>query len=592
ASLHKTAAVSVICSDKTGTLTRNEMTVTGILTAEELIRVTGVGYTPDGEFYTTENKLEIETLPTVEWLLKAAVLCNDASLDLVESEWKITGDPMEVALLTAACKADLVADALNTHYPRQDVIPFDAEHRFMATLHHDHQGHDFIFVKGAPERLLADCHWQQNAKGENQPLNLNYWQQQLEALAASGQRVLAVAMKPANAGQQELNFEDLKQDLVLLGLLGLMDPPREEAIVAIKACHGAGIQVKMITGDHAATASAIAGQLALKNSERVMTGAELNELDDEALRQKVETISVFARTSPEHKLRLVSALQANQHIVAMTGDGVNDAPALKRADVGIAMGRSGTEAAKEASEMVLADDNFASIVRAVREGRTVYDNLKKAILFLLPINGGESLSIIVAVIAGLTLPITPIQILWVNMVSSVALAMVLAFEPGEEGSMQRQPRNRSEKMLSGLLIWRISFVSVLFLIGIYGIYIWSQAQGATIEESRTYAVNTLVMMEIFYLFNVRCLNVASWSIRQWFTSKMAFISLGLVVLLQLAFTYLPIMQQLFVTEAVSLFYWVVIFGIGVAVYLILEVEKTIRRALIGRNVTQPSTSTG
>lgn len=585
-------AVSVICSDKTGTLTRNEMTVTGIVTAEELIRVTGVGYTPDGEFYAAENKLEIETLPTVEWLLKAAVLCNDASLDLVDSEWKITGDPMEVALLTAACKADLVADILNAHYPRQDIIPFDAEHRFMATLHHDHQGHDFIFVKGAPERLLADCHLQQNAKGENQPLDLNYWQQQLEALAASGQRVLAVAMKPADAGQQELNFEDLKQDLVLLGLLGLMDPPREEAIVAIKACHGAGIQVKMITGDHAATASAIAGQLALKNSEQVMTGAELNELDDEALRQKVETISVFARTSPEHKLRLVSALQANQHIVAMTGDGVNDAPALKRADVGIAMGRSGTEAAKEASEMVLADDNFASIVRAVREGRTVYDNLKKAILFLLPINGGESLSIIVAVIAGLTLPITPIQILWVNMVSSVALAMVLAFEPGEEGSMQRQPRNRSEKMLSGLLIWRISFVSVLFLIGIYGIYIWSQAQGATIEESRTYAVNTLVMMEIFYLFNVRCLNVASWSIRQWFTSKMAFISLGLVVLLQLAFTYLPIMQQLFVTESVSLFYWVVIFGIGVAVYLILEVEKTIRRALTGLNVTQPSTSTG
>ncbi|MDX1574142.1 MAG: HAD-IC family P-type ATPase [Methylophaga sp.] len=585
-------AVSVICSDKTGTLTRNEMTVTSIVTGEDLIHVTGVGYAPDGEFYTAENVIEIENLPTVEWLLKAAALCNDASLSLVEAEWKTTGDPMEVALLTAAYKADFVVDDLHKHYPRQDVIPFDAEHRFMATLHHDHDGHDFIFVKGAPERLLADCQWQQDANGENKPLAITYWHQQLDKLAASGRRVLAVAMKPANAGQQELNFGDLKQDLVLLGLLGLMDPPREEAIIAIKAAHAAGIQVKMITGDHAATASAIAGQLALTNSEQVMTGNELNELDDETLRQKVETISVFARTSPEHKLRLVSALQANQHVVAMTGDGVNDAPALKRADVGIAMGRSGTEAAKEASEMVLMDDNFASIVRAVREGRTVYDNLKKAILFLLPINGGESLSIIVAVFAGLTLPITPIQILWVNMVSSVALAMVLAFEPSEEGSMQRQPRNRSEKILSGLLLWRITFVSLLFSIGIYGIYLWSQVQGASVEESRTYAVNTLVMMEVFYLFNVRCLHVASWSIRQWFTSKMAFISLGLVMLLQLAFTYLATMQQLFATEAISLFYWIVILGIGIALYLILEVEKAIRRALTGRNITQLSTSNG
>lgn len=572
-------AVSVICSDKTGTLTRNEMTVTTLVTADSKVNISGVGYAPEGAFHHNDSIIDINEFPTAEWLLRASALCNDASLHLTDGQWKITGDPMEVALLTAAYKADWDPATLNQDYPRQDVIPFDAAHRFMATLHHDHQGHDTIFVKGAPERLLEDCKVQMDGNGASQALDHEYWQEQLKILAASGQRVLAVAMKPAQPAQQELNFQDLESNLVLLGLVALMDPPREEAIEAIKACKSAGIQVKMITGDHAATASAIAEQLALNNPQQVITGAELSELDDATLQQKVNTVDVFARTSPEHKLRLVTALQANQHTVAMTGDGVNDAPALKRADVGIAMGRSGTEAAKEASEMVLADDNFASIVRAVREGRTVYDNLKKAILFLLPINGGESLSIIAAVLAGLTLPIMPLQILWVNMVSSVALAMVLAFEPGEEGSMQRRPRERSERMLSGLLVWRITLVSILFLTGIYGIFLWSQAQGASVEASRTYAVNTLVMMEVFYLLNVRCLNVASWSIRQWFTSKMAFVSLGLVVVLQLGFTYLPFMQTLFSTAAVSLEYWLIIFVIGCVFYLILEVEKTLRRML-------------
>ncbi|HSG92297.1 MAG TPA: HAD-IC family P-type ATPase, partial [Methylotenera sp.] len=395
-----------------------------------------------------------------------------------------------------------------------------------------------------------------------------------------GQRVLAVAIKTTTAEQTTLNFADLEADLVLLGLLGFMDPPREEAVKAIADCARAGIQVKMITGDHAATASAIAAQLGLKNPTGVITGSELDQLSDAELNQQINNISVFARTSPEHKLRLVSALQSQRHIVAMTGDGVNDAPALKRADVGIAMGQSGTEAAKEAAEMVLADDNFASIVRAVSEGRTVYDNLKKAILFLLPINGGESLSIIAALLAGLTLPITAIQILWVNMVSSVALSMALAFEPAEENAMQRQPRQRNEKMLSVLLVWRISLVSILFLAGIFGIFTWSQSQGASLEQSRTYAVNTLVVMEVFYLFNVRCLNVASWSIRQWFTSKIAWLSLLLVMLLQLAFTYLPIMQTLFSSKPVSVHYWVIIFAIGLAVYLLLEFEKALRRRLL------------
>lgn len=573
-------AVSVICSDKTGTLTRNEMTVTELVTADNTYNLTGVGYEPTGTLQIGDQPVNPDTAATVSLLIQSAALCNDASLHHQQGQWQMTGDPMEVAILVSAIKADMQPEELNSQFPRQDVIPFDADHRFMATLHHDHQQHNFMVVKGAPERLLADCHWQQTAEGERVPLDSEYWHQQMQKLAGQGQRVLAVATKNIAKQQTTLNFSDLDEDLVLLGLLGFMDPPREEAVRAIADCAAAGIQVKMITGDHAATASAIAAQLGLKNPAGVITGSELDQLSDAELHQQIDHISVFARTSPEHKLRLVSALQSQRHIVAMTGDGVNDAPALKRADVGIAMGKSGTEAAKEAAEMVLADDNFASIVRAVSEGRTVYDNLKKAILFLLPINGGESLSIIAAVLAGLTLPISAIQILWVNMVSSVALAMALAFEPAEENAMQRQPRQRDEKMLSGLLVWRVSLVSVLFLAGIFGIFSWSQAQGASLEESRTYAVNALVVMEVFYLFNVRCLNVASWSIRQWFTSKIAWLSLSLVMLLQLAFTYLPVMQNLFSSKPVSIEYWLIIFAIGVLVYLLLEFEKAIRRRLL------------
>ena len=573
-------AVSVICSDKTGTLTRNEMTVTELVITAAKLQFSGVGYEPEGALLKNGQPVDLNQQPVANLLLQSAVLCNEASLHYHDGQWQMTGDPMEVAILLAAIKAELDPTELHNQLPRHDAIPFDAEHRFMATLNHDHQGHHSIIVKGAPERLLTDCQWQQNAQGIHEKLDVEFWHRQMQAMASQGQRVLAVAIKAADSQQTTLNFDDLKSDLTFLGLLGFMDPPREEAVQAIADCAAAGIQVKMITGDHAATASAIAAKLGLQNATAVLTGVELDALSDADLQRQINHISVFARTSPEHKLRLVSALQSQDHIVAMTGDGVNDAPALKRADVGIAMGQSGTEAAKEAAEMVLADDNFASIVRAVSEGRTVFDNLKKAILFLLPINGGESLSIIAAVLAGLTLPITPIQILWVNMVSSVALAMALAFEPAEENAMQRKPRKRHEKMLSGLLIWRISLVSILFLAGIYGIFAWSQTQGASLEQSRTYAVNTLVVMEVFYLFNVRCLNIASWSIRQWFTSKIAWLSLMLVMLLQLAFNYLPVMQTLFDSQPVSASYWLVIIGIGLSVYILLELEKALRRLLL------------
>ncbi|WP_020158566.1 cation-transporting P-type ATPase [Methylobacter marinus] len=569
-------AVSIICSDKTGTLTRNEMTLRSVVTSTALYETSGVGYDPSGEFLSGGDRVAPAQRPILARILQTGALCNDSALRRKNGLWVADGDPMESALLAAAIKGDIDPVEAQRHYPRTDVIPFDAQHRFMATLNHDHEGHGFISVKGAPERLIELCQLQRENDADV-PVNPNYWTASIEEIASQGQRVLGIAYKPVDPDKIELNFSDLDDGLILLGLVGLIDPPREEAIEAVKACRAAGIRVKMITGDHAATARAIAAQLHLANAEDVMTGHELTQIDDTALIDVAARVDVFARTSPEHKLRLVTALQAGGSVVAMTGDGVNDAPALKRADVGIAMGRTGTEAAKEASEMVLADDNFASIAQAVREGRNVYDNLKKAILFLLPVNGGESLSIIATVLAGLTLPITPLQILWVNMVSSVALAMALAFEPAEPNVMRRPPRRRNEAMLSVFLVWRIVFVSVLFLIGIYGMFLWTQQHGSTLEEARTYAVNTLVMLEVFYLLNVRYLSGSSLSFRRLFSSRAIWIAILVVITLQAIFTYAPFMERFFDTRPVDFVHGLEIFGVSLALFLILELEKWVRR---------------
>ncbi|MBZ0145438.1 MAG: HAD-IC family P-type ATPase, partial [Rhodocyclaceae bacterium] len=409
-------SVTVICSDKTGTLTKNEMTVQRVVTAGRTFEVGGAGYAPHGGFSVDGAELALPDAPELADIARAALLCNDAVLHEAGGEWKLEGDPTEGALLTLALKAGLERHYESESLPRVDAIPFESEHRFMATLHHDHAGHAFAFVKGAPERLLQMC-TRQRVAGEDRPLDDAFWHRQVEALAAAGQRVLALAEAPMEKGKRELDFADVEQGLTLLALVGIIDPPREEAIAAVAQCRAAGIRVKMITGDHGVTARAIGAAMGIGDGRRVLTGAEIEALDDAALRGAVREVDVFARASPEHKLRLVRALQAEGEIVAMTGDGVNDAPALKQADVGVAMGLKGTEAAKEAAEMVLADDNFASIAHAVEEGRTVYDNLRKAITFLLPINGGESLSLVAAVLLGLTLPITPVQILWVNMVS-------------------------------------------------------------------------------------------------------------------------------------------------------------------------------
>ncbi|MHA1547794.1 MAG: cation-transporting P-type ATPase, partial [Alphaproteobacteria bacterium] len=565
-------SVSVICSDKTGTLTRNEMAVVSIATAKRLFTVSGVGYAPHGGFSLDGREVDVADYPLLREVTRSALLCNEASLHEVNGQWSVEGDPMEGALVVVACKAGLDYGAEAKSFPRTDVIPFDAEHRFMAVLHHDHDGNGLIYVKGAPERILEMCARQRGFDGDF-ALDTDYWLSQAEKIAADGQRVLAVALKTTDTSHTVLRFDDLENGLTFLGLFGLIDPPREEAIAAVAECQAAGIHVKMITGDHAGTAVAIARQLGLENPGTILTGHDLDSLDDEILRRRVQDTTVFARTSPEHKLRLVMALQAEGAVVAMTGDGVNDAPALKRADVGVAMGRSGSEAAKEASEIVLADDNFATIAEAVRAGRTVYDNLRKAILFIIPTSGGEALVLIAAILLGSTLPITPVQILWVNMVTAVTLGLALAFEPAEPDVMRRPPRASGEAILSSFLVWRVVFVSILFLGALFGKFALAQAQGASIEEARTIVVNTLVVLEIFYLFSIRHLKAPSITWRGILGTPAVLIAVGAAAMLQVVFTYVPFIAAFFEARPLTWIQGAQIVAVGIAVLLILEIEK-------------------
>jgi magnesium-transporting ATPase (P-type) len=563
-------SVTTICTDKTGTLTKNEMTVQRVVTAAEVFEVSGTGYAPHGGFSVGGIEVELSGYEHVQDLLRAGLLCNDAALHEQGGIWSIAGDPTEGALIPLAMKAGMDARFEHEELPRTDVIPFESEHRYMATLHHDHAGHAFVFVKGAAEQVLAMCN-RQRGVGEDEPLDLQYWQERMAGTGALGQRVLALAMKAVDAGQRELGFADMEGGYALLGMVGISDPPREEAVAAVAACRAAGICVKMITGDHADTARAIAAQLGMGGG-RALSGAELDALDDTALRQTVREVDVFARASPEHKLRLVEALQANGEVVAMTGDGVNDAPALKRADIGVAMGMKGTEVAKEAAEMVLADDNFATIARAVEEGRTVYDNIRKAIVFIMPTNGGEAGVVLLAIAFGMVLPITPVQILWVNMVSAVTLALALSFERAEPDVMRRAPRAPGEPILSRFMIWRIAFVSLLLALGTVALFLWvNEHEG--LETARTVAVNALVMGQIAYLFNCRylLLPVRGW---QDFTgNRYVLLSIAVLALLQAAFTYLPFMQHLFGVVALNADDWALILGFGVLLFAVIEIEK-------------------
>jgi magnesium-transporting ATPase (P-type) len=572
-------STTVICSDKTGTLTRNEMTVQRLWAGGQQAEVSGVGYVPQGEVLLHDQTVDIHECTALSELLRAGLLCNDAVLKQDESGWRIEGDPTEGALLVVAGKAGLDLRQTQETYPRLDAIPFESQHQYMATLHGG--GDKVVYLKGSAEKLLERCEVMLGADGEAVPLNSEVVHQQVLAMASQGQRVLAFARLAAPPGTTSIDHRQVAGGLTFLGLQGMIDPPREEAIRSVRACHAAGIQVKMITGDHAATAAAIAGQIGLVGplpegqTPDVLTGRDLEGLSDAELITAATETEVFARVTPEQKLRLVEALQAHGEVAAMTGDGVNDAPALRRADIGVAMGINGTEVSKEAADMVLTDDNFATIEAAVEEGRGVFANLIKFITWILPTNAGQGLVIIVAVMAAQPLPMLPVQALWINMTTAVLLGLALAFEPKEPGIMRRPPRRPDAPVLTGELIFRIALVGLLLLIGSFGLFEWALQNGANEAEARTIAINVFAIGQSFYLLNCRSLRFSMFRLGL-FSNPWIWAGIIAMIGAQLLLTYLPVMNWLFHTAPIGWMDWLHIVLVGLVIYLVIGAEKAWR----------------
>ena len=572
-SVETLGSVSVICSDKTGTLTKNEMTVKTLETRDGEYDVTGTGYAPDGEVLLKCEKVDFTKELVLKELIEGFNICNEASLTKdAEGFWVINGDPTEGALVTLFHKADI------NHTPpnRISTIPFDSEYKYMATLV-EKEDHNVIYIKGAPDKLMYKAQFEKTDTGI-EPFMKEHWERQISEIALRGQRTLAAAYKIVDKSVQTIDHDDISDGIVFLGLAGIIDPPREEVILAVSQCKAAGITVKMITGDHADTARTIAKELGIGDGSKALQGKDLEKMTDAEMEAAVMEYDVFARTSPEHKLRLVKALQAKGVICAMTGDGVNDAPALKKADVGIAMGIKGTEVTKDAAEIVLADDNFSTIVAAVEEGRRVYDNLKKTILFVLPTNGAESFLIIASILFGTILPLSPVQILWVNMVTSVTISLALAFELLEPGTMKRPPRSPDSPLLSGYFIWRILFVSIMIGGATLWLNVYLLNKGYSEDFVHTITVQTIVITQMFHLFNCRSIRGNAFN-AGFFSNKAVWIVCVLLFVLQGSITYLPFMNKAFGTVPLELTHWKYPFLLGMAVFLIVELEKAIMRKI-------------
>ncbi|QDU29261.1 putative cation-transporting ATPase F [Anatilimnocola aggregata] len=578
-------STTIVCSDKTGTLTVNQMTVSEILAGDSRYEVSGTGYGPLGEIKNlSEPGVALADNFAARECLLAGLLCNDSALAEKAGRWEVQGDPTEGALIASAAKGGLNQKESSAHFPRIDVIPFESQHQYMASLHEGKSpvGRK-LYVKGAAEVVLSKSVAMLDASGRKVPLDSAAVHRQLESLAVKGLRVLVLASAELPGDVTSVTHADVNQ-LTFLGLQGMIDPPRPEAISAVRACQSAGIHVKMITGDHALTAQAIARQIGLNGGggtarpegPLVLTGRELAERSDAQLIDIAAQVAVFARVTPEQKLRLVRALQAGGHIAAMTGDGVNDAPALKQADIGVAMGVSGTEVAKEAADMVLTDDNFATIEAAVEEGRGVFDNLTKFIVWTLPTNMGEGLVILAAIFAGTTLPILPVQILWINMSTGLFLGLMLAFEPKEPDIMTRPPRDPKTPILTGVLIGRILLVSLVILVGAFGSFEWALGKGSGDAHARTVAVNVIVMVELFYLFNCRSLTKSMFQLGV-FSNLWIWVGVGSMVALQLLFTYAPFMNWFFHSAPIGWDAWWRILLTAVVAHLIVGMEKWIRR---------------
>ncbi|MGD8690234.1 MAG: HAD-IC family P-type ATPase, partial [Gammaproteobacteria bacterium] len=583
-------STTVICSDKTGTLTRNEMTVVRVCAGRAQCAVTGTGYAPEGAFVGPAGKsCEAWRNAALMECLRCGLLCNDSRILRTDAGWRMEGDPTEGALITAARKAGLDPEDLQWRLPRLDTLPFESALQCMATLHEDvNEQRRFIYMKGSLESVLARCTQAMDARGGREGLDRTMIQTAAEGMAADGLRVLAFALAEADGGTRDIDQTDLSREFTFLGLQGMLDPPRPEVPAAIAACRAAGIEVKAITGDHAVTALAVSRAIGLVGAEdegngrSVVTGTDLSVLHDEQLIATAERMRVFARVAPEQKLRLVEALQARGHVVAMTGDGVNDAPALRRADIGVAMGAAGTDVAREAADMVLTDDNFATIRAAVEEGRAVYDNLIKFITWTLPTNLGEGLVILAAILAGTALPILPVQILWINMTTAVLLGLMLAFERHEPGIMQRPPRRPDSPILTAPLVYRILLVGILMLVGAFGLFEWELLRGAPAAEARTATVNVFVFTEIFYLFNCRSLRYSMFRLGV-FSNRWLLGGVAAMIVLQLGFTYLPAMNAAFDSRPIGAGQWAVIIAFSLAVYLIVGAEKWLLRRLAARN---------
>lgn len=568
-------STSVICSDKTGTLTQNKMTVQNVVVSSELYAVSGTGYEPSGKFSKDNISFIPDTNPALIECLIAGLLCNDSNMVKTAEGWKVEGDPTEGALIVVAKKAGLLREDILVTFPRIDAIPFESKYQYMATLHHRaEQDSNIVYLKGSLESILARC---QLTKREKESVV-----DVANKLASQGLRVLAFASKELENNVASISHQDVEAEFVFLGLQAMIDPPREEVIVAIATCKTAGIKVKMITGDHELTALAIAKRIGLLEGEAtsttglVLNGENITQLSDKQLIDVVREVVVFARVAPEDKLRIVKALQSYGDIIAMTGDGVNDAPALRQANIGIAMGITGTDVAKDAADMVLTDDNFATIQVAVEEGRGIYDNIIKFITWTLPTNIGEGLVILVAIFANTTLPILPVQILWINMTTAVLLGLTLIFEPKEPGIMSLPPRPSNQQIMTPALLLRICLVGVLLLIAAFGLFEWALQAGQPLATARTIAVNVFVFGEMFFLFNCRSLRYSMFKIGL-FSNIWVFVGAGLTVLLQILFTHLPIMNLAFSTAPISLLDWMLCLGVGFVLFMIMEFEKMVSR---------------
>lgn len=566
-------STTVICSDKTGTLTQNEMTVKKIYASQSLYDVSGVGYSNEGEILLDDNKVDLQNDEALKETLVAGVMCNASSIVEQDGVNKINGDPTEGALIVSALKAGIKKDALKEELVHVDTLVFESQHQYMASYYNKSEDYSPVFIKGSVEKILQRCDSCLDADGKTVAIDKEKITAMAQKMAEEGLRVLAFA-KVHKEGLEKIEHHHLDEGLTFLGLQVMIDPPRAEVIDSIKSCHDAGINVKMITGDHSITALAIAQQIGIKADGDIksLNGMELENIDEVKLKEIVNEVNVYARVAPEQKLRLVKALQSTTNIVAMTGDGVNDAPALRQANIGTAMGITGTEVAKESADMILLDDNFSTIKDAVEEGRGVFDNIIKFITWTLPTNVGEGLVIMAAVLFGLALPILPVQILWINMTTAVFLGLMLAYEPKEKNLMKRIPREVDSPILSKELIFKIIMVGLLLLISAFGTFWYLQDIGLSQDVARTAAVNIFVFGEMFYLFACRSMRYSAFEIG-FFSNKLLIFGVVCMSVIQLLYTYMPFMNKIFQSAPLGIMEWSFVLVSSLIIYVSVEVEK-------------------